>query len=461
MDSAPHPTGHRPGRRQRRAAALPLAPAPRRRVAAANRGRRASRGRRGRAAATCTAPRSRCCCWRRSVCACGGSSRGCPTATTSTRRRTSSRGRSRSSATTTTRSTFSTRRRTPTCCTSSSSSGSARPTPCAAATPPIRPAVFVVARVVAAALGTVVGLAHLPRRRAAVHAGRRAARRGDLRARLPADLLQPPRAQRRAHARPGVAVAVRRSPGCCATARAATTCSPALGIGLAAATKYTGGITIVCLLGAFACDALGGTPLQSVRRVGAGRGAARVLAFVAANPYSVLDFSAFHGGAHLQQSLAGGADPVKLGTTAGSGTAYYVWTLTWGLGWAPTIAAARRRRAAADPPPAGAGGRAAAGADRVHHLHGRPAALLRPLADAGVRDRRPARRLRHGRARPLADPGPRGCPRSPADRRRDDGDARPERRERRPQRRRALAPGHAQPHPRAGWSGTSRPAPRW
>jgi hypothetical protein len=112
-----------------------------------------------------------------------------------------------------------------------------------------------------------------------------------------------------------------------------------LGIGLAAATKYTGGITIVCLLSAFACDALAGTPLQSMRRVVLAVACA-VLAFVAANPYSVLDFSAFHSGLTLQQSLAGGADPVKLGTTADSGTAYYVWTLTWGLGWAPTIAAA-------------------------------------------------------------------------------------------------------------------------
>src|SRR6185437_3470855 len=29
----------------------------------------------------------------------------------------------------------------------------------------------------------------------------------------------------------------------------------------------------------------------------------------------------------------------KLGTTAASGTAFYFWTFTWGLGWAPSIAA--------------------------------------------------------------------------------------------------------------------------
>jgi hypothetical protein len=111
-----------------------------------------------------------------------------------------------------------------------------------------------------------------------------------------------------------------------------------VGIGLAAATKYTGGVTIVCLLGAFVADAVAGAPLQAVRRVALAVACA-LLAFVAANPYAVLDFSAFQAGVSMQQSLAGGSDPVKLGTTAASGTAYYVWTLTWGLGWAPALAA--------------------------------------------------------------------------------------------------------------------------
>lgn len=116
-----------------------------------------------------------------------------------------------------------------------------------------------------------------------------------------------------------------------------------VGVGLAAATKYTGVITAVCLLGAVLSD-IGpthptpGAPWHSLRRLGLAAACA-LLAFVVANPYSVLDFSAFQSGVALQQSLAGGADPIKLGTTAGSGTAYYVWTLTWGLGWAPTLAA--------------------------------------------------------------------------------------------------------------------------
>jgi 4-amino-4-deoxy-L-arabinose transferase-like glycosyltransferase len=111
-----------------------------------------------------------------------------------------------------------------------------------------------------------------------------------------------------------------------------------MGIGLAAATKYTGAITAVCLLAAAICDGAGGTPLKALRRLILALGCA-VLAFVAANPYAVLDFSAFHAGVTTQQALAGGSDPEKLGTTAASGTAFYFWTFTWGLGWAPSIAA--------------------------------------------------------------------------------------------------------------------------
>ena len=45
-----------------------------------------------------------------------------------------------------------------------------------------------------------------------------------------------------------------------------------VGIGLAAATKYTGGITIVCLLGAFVSDAGGGRPGDVAAPPRAGRG---------------------------------------------------------------------------------------------------------------------------------------------------------------------------------------------
>jgi hypothetical protein len=111
-----------------------------------------------------------------------------------------------------------------------------------------------------------------------------------------------------------------------------------IGIGLAAATKYTGGITLVSLLAAAACDGAGGAALVVLRRTVLALLSA-LGAFVLANPFSVLDFSAFWSGVSMQASLAAGAEPVKLGTTAGSGTAYYLWTFTWGLGWAPSLAA--------------------------------------------------------------------------------------------------------------------------
>ena len=116
-----------------------------------------------------------------------------------------------------------------------------------------------------------------------------------------------------------------------------------LGIGLAAATKYTGAIMLVCLIAAALSDTVAhGLDGRAARRTAVALLLALLVAvttFVIANPYSVLDFSAFASGVAQQASLAAGQDPVKLGTTSGSGFAYYVWTFTWGLGWGPTIAA--------------------------------------------------------------------------------------------------------------------------
>src|ERR1700756_4474523 len=111
-----------------------------------------------------------------------------------------------------------------------------------------------------------------------------------------------------------------------------------VGIGLGAAPKYTVGYPVVCLLGAFACDPASGAAATAARRLGLALACA-LLAFVVANPFSVLDFNAFHAGLTMQEALAGGSDPEKLGTTAASGTAFYLWTLTWGLGWVPSLAA--------------------------------------------------------------------------------------------------------------------------
>jgi len=111
-----------------------------------------------------------------------------------------------------------------------------------------------------------------------------------------------------------------------------------VGIGLGAATKYTGGITLMCLLPAALCDGLEDSLPRAARRLVLALALA-VAAFVIANPYSLLDFSSFVSGANQQASLSAGQDPVKLGTTQGSGITYYLWTFTWGLGWVPTIAA--------------------------------------------------------------------------------------------------------------------------
>jgi hypothetical protein len=62
-----------------------------------------------------------------------------------------------------------------------------------------------------------------------------------------------------------------------------------------------------------------------------------VVAFIVANPYSVLDTHTFINGLSQQASDAGGAEPIKLGE-AGSGITYYIWTFTWGLGWVPLLA---------------------------------------------------------------------------------------------------------------------------
>jgi Dolichyl-phosphate-mannose-protein mannosyltransferase len=111
-----------------------------------------------------------------------------------------------------------------------------------------------------------------------------------------------------------------------------------LAIGLAAATKYTGGVMLFCLVFAALCDGGEDRPLRAARRL-ALAGLVAVAAFVLANPYALLDPHAFFSGVGQQASLSAGQDPVKLGTRAGNGLGYYLWTFTWGLGWVPSLGA--------------------------------------------------------------------------------------------------------------------------
>ena len=81
--------------------------------------------------------------------------------------------------------------------------------------------------------------------------------------------------------------------------------------------------------GAAARRALGGTALA---------GACALAAFLIANPYSLLDFHSFHAEL-VHQSTLSGESQGKLGAPKDGGLVYYLWSFTWGLGWAPALAA--------------------------------------------------------------------------------------------------------------------------
>jgi Dolichyl-phosphate-mannose-protein mannosyltransferase len=115
-----------------------------------------------------------------------------------------------------------------------------------------------------------------------------------------------------------------------------------VGLGLGCATKYTAGIALLPLLAAAGSRYLApavGRP--SVRPVAVGlalAGAAALASFLLADPYSLLDFHAFTQGIAHQSSLSGESGG-KLGAPHGGGIGYYLWSLSWGLGWAPAVAA--------------------------------------------------------------------------------------------------------------------------
>lgn len=119
-----------------------------------------------------------------------------------------------------------------------------------------------------------------------------------------------------------------------------------VGLGLACATKYTAGIVLLPLLAAAAARYLDASielrsSAQAAARVLSGlalAGVAALAAFLLANPYAVLDYTAFHNELVHQSTLSAEAQG-KLGAPKEGGLEYYLWTLTWGLGWAPALAA--------------------------------------------------------------------------------------------------------------------------
>jgi 4-amino-4-deoxy-L-arabinose transferase-like glycosyltransferase len=121
------------------------------------------------------------------------------------------------------------------------------------------------------------------------------------------------------------------------------------GVGLACATKYTAGIALLPLAAAVAARYLEreghrspeATPSQPGVQAVTGvalAGVAALAGFLLANPYSLLDYASFHRELVHQSTLSSEAQG-KLGAPREGGLPYYLWSLTWGLGWAPALAA--------------------------------------------------------------------------------------------------------------------------
>ncbi len=118
-----------------------------------------------------------------------------------------------------------------------------------------------------------------------------------------------------------------------------------LGLGLACASKYTAGIVLLPLLAAAVTRYLDVEPGAQAYVIGrravvglALAGIAALLAFLIANPYAVLDYQDFHSELVHQSTLSAEAQG-KLGAPQEGGLLYYLWSLTWGLGWVPALAA--------------------------------------------------------------------------------------------------------------------------
>jgi 4-amino-4-deoxy-L-arabinose transferase-like glycosyltransferase len=113
-----------------------------------------------------------------------------------------------------------------------------------------------------------------------------------------------------------------------------------VGLGLACASKYTAGIALAPLVAAIAAryvQAGAGSGRRTLAQL-ALAAAAALGAFLLANPYAVLDYQSFHHGL-IHQSTQASESQGKLGAPRHGGLVYYLWSLTWGLGWAPALAA--------------------------------------------------------------------------------------------------------------------------
>jgi 4-amino-4-deoxy-L-arabinose transferase-like glycosyltransferase len=111
-----------------------------------------------------------------------------------------------------------------------------------------------------------------------------------------------------------------------------------IGLGLACASKYTAGIVLLPLLGAAWVRY---RESDARRRILASLAVAAVSAlgaFLLANPYALLDFHRLRSDLVHQSALTGEAQG-KLGAPRQGGILYYLWSLSWGLGVIPALAA--------------------------------------------------------------------------------------------------------------------------
>jgi hypothetical protein len=110
-------------------------------------------------------------------------------------------------------------------------------------------------------------------------------------------------------------------------------------VGVATAVKYTAGAMLLPLGIALLLRWLDGGERRvlGLLKPALLAGVAFGLAFFVLNPFAVFDFSTFRHQVAGQSATAGGS--AKLGQSDTPGWLYYLWTLTWGLGWVPALAA--------------------------------------------------------------------------------------------------------------------------
>ena len=109
-------------------------------------------------------------------------------------------------------------------------------------------------------------------------------------------------------------------------------------VGVACAVKYTAGamLAVVALAAFYRWRDENDTPRQAIVGL-ALAGVAFTAAFLVLNPFALIDVSEFRS--QLGGQSAQGAS-AKLGQDDVPAPVYYLWTLTWGFGWLPAIAAA-------------------------------------------------------------------------------------------------------------------------